>query len=464
VPPTLPDRSQSQRRLDELAAKHGVPGATAGVLLGGELAVVATGVSRLGSDVPVTPDSLFLIASVTKVWTATLVMQLVDEGLVQLDAPVADQLDGGFRLGDAEVARTVTVAQLLCHTGGFLGDSPEPSFRDDDAVRRTIEGYAELPQLHRPGSLFSYSNAGYNILGGLVESATGVTWDEALRTRLVEPLGLASTASLPEEILVHPHAVGHEPAGPDTLDLRPVTTWLDPRGSGPCGGTLATSAADLLTFAAMHMADGLARDGGRVLSAESARAMREPRIEQPDPSISPAWGWGWAIERLSDPVVIEHGGNTCGQESLLVAVPELGLAVCVLTNGDVQGLVRDSFVSGVLDELAGIQRPRLPAPASDAVDVDPFVGTYDRGSDLRIDVAATGSRLEARFVTSGQVAEQVPSFTTALTYAGGSTFLMTLPSMTEQIAATFLYEDSAGDSPDGPATHLAIGLRVAPRL
>ena len=458
--PTMPDRQDLQSRLDELAVKHSVPGASLGVLVGDEMTVCATGVARLGSEVPVTPDSLFLIASITKVWTATLVLQLADEGLVALDLPIGDQIDPPLRLGDEEVARTVTVAQLLCHTGGFLGDATEPPGREDDAVRRTVEAYAELPQMHRPGSLFSYSNAGYTVLGRLVECATGLTWDEALRKRLLEPLGLTSTATLPEETLTHPHVVGHEPKLPDSLELQPVTTWLDPRGSGPCGGTLATSAGDLLGFARMHLADGLAPDGTRVLSAESARAMREPRVVQPDPSMSPAWGWGWAIEQVDGPRVVEHGGNTCGQESQLVVVPEHGVAVCVLTNGDVQGLLREALVGGLIEDLVGTKRPALPAPVSDAVDVEPFVGTYNRRSDLRIEVSRRDAGLEARFVTSGEVAEKVPPFTSSLEYAGGSTFLLTLPPMTERIAATFLHEDDA----DGPATHLALGLRVAPRL
>jgi hypothetical protein len=209
----------------------------------------------------------------------------------------------------------------------------------------------------------------------------------------------------------------------------------------------------------MHLRDGLSADGHRVLTPESARAMREPRVVQPDPSMSPAWGWGWAIERVADPLVVEHGGNTCGQDSQLVVVPEHGLAMCVLTNGDVQGLLRDQLLSALMDELVGVRRPSLPSPAPLTVDVQPFLGGYDRGSDVRIDVVEADGGLEARFTTSGEVAQQVPDFTSALTYAGGTTFLMTLPPMTEQIAATFLHEDGAA----GPATHLAIGLRVAPR-
>jgi CubicO group peptidase (beta-lactamase class C family) len=459
VTTTLPDTRALQERFDDLARTHRVPGATVGVLVDGEVVVCATGVTHAETRDPVRPDTAFLIASITKVWTATLVMQLVDEGLVDLHRPVTEQIEPGLRLADSEAARTVTVAQLLCHSGGFLGDAGEPPDRGDDAVRNTVAAYSTTPQVHRPGRLFSYSNAGYNVLGRLVECATGTTWDEALRTRLVEPLGLTRTATLPEDIMVGHHAVGHEPRTADTLDLRPVTRYLDPRGSGPCGGTLATTAADLLAFASLHIYDGLAPDGARLLSAESARAMREARIDQPDPSHSPAWGWGWGVERLDGPRIVEHAGNTCGQQSQLLVVPERGVAVAVLTNGDAQGLLRSQLVGGLVRDLVGVSRPGNPEPVDAAVDSTPFIGTFASSEDLEIEVSATHVGLAARFVTSGETAAVLPTFTSPLAYAGGTTYLVTLPGRTEQITATFVREDGG----TGPASHLALGFRAAPR-
>ena len=457
--------AELQRRLDELRTAHGVPGATLGVVVDGELTVCASGIARLPDGPPVAPDTLFLIASVTKVWTATLVMQLVDEGRVELDAPVNRYLDPPLRLADPEAARTVTVRQLLSHTGGFYGDAAESPDRGDDAVRKTVEDYATVRQLHPPGAMFSYSNAGFNVLGRLVECLTAKTWDDALRERLLKPLGLNHTFTLPEEAMVHSISVGHEPKTTDTLELSPVTTWLDPRGSGPCGGTLSTTAADLLAFARMHMRDGVGPDGQQLLSAGSARAMRAPQVAQPDPSTSPAWGLGWGIERTQGPLVIEHGGNTCGQESELVLVPEHDIAMCALTNGDVQGLLRTDLLAGLLRDLIGIDRPRTPDPAPPATGLGlaSFVGSFSRSEDLRIDVTETNGALQAAFVTSGEVAEKVPPFTVPLSYATGATFLLTLPRMTVPITATFVNEDG-GQVANGTATHLAVGLRVAPRV
>lgn len=456
----LPDAVELQERLDKALREYDVPGAVLGVLSGDDVVVSAAGIARLPDGPPVRSDTLFLIASITKVWTATMVLQLVDEGAVDLDAPVNRYLEPPLRLPDQTVADTVTVRHMLCHTGGFYGDKDEPEDRSDDAVRTAVESFATLPQLHRPGTLFSYSNAGFDVLGRIVECLDHKTWDQALKDRLLEPLGLAHTFTLPEEAAVHPLAVGHEPKGPDTLDLEPVKTWLSARGSGPCGGTLATTASDLLEFTRMHMRDGVASDGRRVLSERSARLMRESQIDVPDPSDSPAWGLGWALVRQADPLVIEHGGNTHGQLGQLVAIPEHDLAICVLTNGDTQGLLRKHLVGGLVRELLGVELPRTPSPGTDEdePDLELVTGRYRRSEEIELEVRRAGDGLTLSVDTSGEVAERVKSFTQPLVHAQGWTYLVTLPQMTEPLTVTFVRE--AEDDPR--ATHLSFGLRLSP--
>src|SRR5215217_1659909 len=158
----LPAQAELVTLLTDACERHGVPGAVAGVSCGGEIQLAAVGVTRLPGGPSVTPDTLFLIGSITKVWTATLVMQLVDEGAVDLDAPVQRHLDPPLALADRDVADSITLRQLLAHTCGFETDAEEPPERGDEAVKRTVASYQTLTQLHRPGTLFSYSNAGYN--------------------------------------------------------------------------------------------------------------------------------------------------------------------------------------------------------------------------------------------------------------------------------------------------------------
>lgn len=452
-----------QDRLEELAAELGVPGAVVGVLADDEITVCATGVTKLGPDgAPVTADTLFLIGSIAKVWTATLVMQLVDEGRLELDEPVNRYLTPPLRLADQAVADTVTVRQLLTHTGGFYGDADEPPDRGEDAVERTVAGYAELPQLHRIGTLFSYSNAGFNILGRLVECLTEKTWDDALRDRLLTPLELHRTASLPERAMVHRVAIGHERLAGDT-DLTPVEEWGAARGSGPCGGTLATTAGELLAFARMHLRDGLGPAGPPVLGADAARLMREPRVRMIDPTFGDAWGLGWEVPRVDDPAVIGHGGNVSGQESQLYLVPGHGLAICVLTNGDVTGRIREKLCDELLEHHVGVtvsSNPQ-PAPAGTTVEVGGYLGTFGR-TDIRFTFSRNGDgALQTECATGGEIEKYIADFTAPLTYASGETFLLTIPGYDEHPQSlTFIREDGG----DGPATHVAMSGRVLPRM
>jgi CubicO group peptidase (beta-lactamase class C family) len=469
------DATALQTLLDELAAEHGVPGATAGVLVGDELTVAATGTTKLDADgVPVTPDTIFLLGSITKVWTATLVMQLVDEGLVGLDDPVNKHLNPRLRLADQEVADSVTVRQLLTHSGGFYGDADEPPGRGDDAVKNTIESYAELPQLHRPGALFSYSNSGFNVLGRVVECLRDKTWDDALQDHVIAPLKLERAFTLPERAMVHRVAVGHDHLAESGKDdagkpiLTPVDVWLSPRGSGPCGGTLAMRMADLLAFARMHLADGRGPDGTQLLNPETARLMREPQVDVTDPILGEAWGLGWELSRVAEPRVVEHGGNTDGHQSQLYVVPDPGdgqpgLAIGVLTNGDNTGKLREKLCDELLSRLAGVSVPHTPtaAPVGTTVDLTSFLGTFGR-EDIRFDFSAgANGALDVACTTGGQIEKYVPDFSTTVTYAKGSTFLLRLPDMEEHpVPVTFIHENGDG----GPSTHLALSGRVLPRI
>src|SRR3954462_8893411 len=182
------DMTRWQERLALLADKHDVPGATLAILDGEEVGEAAYGVLNIRTGVEVTPDALFQIGSITKVWTATLVMQLVDEGKLDLDAPVVTYLPD-FKVADAEVTQTVTTRHLLAHTSGIDGDLFLDTRRGGDAGSRYGGPMADLGQNHPLGATMSYCNSGYIVLGRLVEVLRCQTWDAVLRERLFAPLG-----------------------------------------------------------------------------------------------------------------------------------------------------------------------------------------------------------------------------------------------------------------------------------
>jgi CubicO group peptidase (beta-lactamase class C family) len=205
-------------KYDRLAAalkrqirRHGVPGASVAVLKGGRVvATAAAGVTNLDTKVPVTTDTLFQIGSITKVFTATMIMQLVDEGLLSLDEPIITYLPD-FRLADAATLRSVTARHLLTHTSGIDGDYFVDSGRGDDAIARFVTMIALLPSLFPLGAKMSYCNAGFAVLGRIIEVLTRETYDHALRQRIFEPLGMTHAMTLPEDALKFRCTIGHVP-------------------------------------------------------------------------------------------------------------------------------------------------------------------------------------------------------------------------------------------------------------
>ncbi|MGP4009045.1 serine hydrolase [Streptomyces sp. 4N124] len=408
------DTAHWQRRLAALAARHRVPGATLGILRVGpdgataqdELAEVAHGVLNTETGVPATTDSLFQIGSVSKVWTATLVMRLADEGLLDLDAPLVTVLPE-LVLSDPETTKSVTMRHLLTHTSGIDGDVFTDTGRGDDCLETYVAGLADVPQNHPLGATWSYCNSGFSLMGRVVEKITGLTWDQAIRERIFTPLGLQRTVTLPEEALLYRAAVGHETY--DGGSPQRARVWSLPRSLGPAG-LITSTAADVLAFARAHLCGGRTADGGRILSEAGTRAMADLHAELPDPyTLGDSWGLGWGRFTWDGHLVLGHDGNTIGQAAFLRLLPAEGLAVTLLTNGgNARDLYEDLFQE-IFAELAGLDMPRTPAPPASppAVDFRSHVGVYERAG-ARMEVLERDGRGVLRITVTGPLAELVP--------------------------------------------------------
>ncbi|KJQ55930.1 D-alanyl-D-alanine carboxypeptidase precursor [Microbacterium sp. SA39] len=385
-----------QSTLGTRAEAHGVPAAAVAVVIDGEIVEHAVGLLSTATKIEATTDSVFQIGSITKVWTATLVMQLVDEGLVELDAPIRQYLPE-FALADEAAASTITVRQLLSHRSGIEGDIFTDTGRGDDAVSSYLTLLGDAAQIFPPGSFFSYSNAGYVVLGRLIEVLRETTWEQALIEHIATPLGLQTVSPSPYEAILHRVAVGH--VGPDAEGVQqPAPFWAMARSNEPAGSMLAMSARDLAAFARAHLqiaagetvATNSEGDDPSLLSRDSALAMRSTEVHLPRlTGMGAAWGLGWEIDREGEGMLFGHDGNTIGQSSFLRLAPEAGVAVVLLTNGgDGAGLFHD-IADELLREMAGITLPTPPAPpaaseasseapagAAAAADVAGFLGVY----------------------------------------------------------------------------------------
>jgi CubicO group peptidase (beta-lactamase class C family) len=363
--------------LPQLLERYGVPGAAWAVLHGDQVVDGAAGLLSKSTEVEATADSVFQIGSVTKLWTSTLVMQLVDEGKVDLDRPVRTYLPE-FRIADEAAAAAITVRQLLNHTAGFEGDIFTDTGVGDDCLEKFVATLGEVPQLFPPGEQFSYNNAGYCVLGRLVEVLRKQSYDECLREHLIRPLGLTHTAPSPYEAIMFRAAVGHVEPEPGA-GYEPAPVWALTRSNAPAGSMFAMRPRDLVAFARMHLDDGRASDGTRVLAPGTAARMHAREVNLPELGLM-GTSWGLGFERFDTPTgtIIGHDGSTIGQGAFLRIVPEANLAVALLTNGgDAISLYRD-VVGHVLEALTGVGLPALPVPPADPrrIDAARYVGTY----------------------------------------------------------------------------------------
>jgi CubicO group peptidase (beta-lactamase class C family) len=437
------DAAAWRDRLVELMASHRVPGATLGILADGHVTATGAGVLSKATAVEVTPDSLFQIGSITKVWTATLVMQLADQGRLDLDLPVADVLPG-FRVADPDVTRAVTTRHLLAHTSGIDGDVFTDTGRGDDCLERYVAGLVEVGQNHPLGATWSYCNAGFVVLGRIVEHLTGETWDAALAELLTAPLGLERTVTLPEAALLHRTAVGH--VGEPDEDPVPTTTWTLARAMGPAG-LITASVEDVLAFARMHLDGGVAADGTRVLSTAACEAMAAKQAELPDPyTLGDSWGLGWIRFGWGGQRLLGHDGNTIGQSAFLRLLPSRGLAVALLTNG---GNALDLFhdLYGEIFGAGGVEMPRpLERPAvSPDVDPDRYVGRYERAA-MTTEVFVDDRGLTMRATATGPLAKLMPEpvHELPLVAVEPDLFVVRLPGETTWTPVTFYaLEDGA---------------------
>ncbi len=392
----LPDWSE---RLGALVAAHGVPGAALGILRirdaadgsGDDLTAVATGVLNKATGVTVTPDSVFQIGSISKVWTTTLAMQLVDEGLLDLDRPVVEVLPE-LALADADATASITLRHLLSHSSGLDGDAFLDTGRGDDALQRFVAELRTQPQLFPPGSAFSYCNAGFGIVGRVIEVVLGLDWDTALRRRLIQPLGLTGTSTLPEEAILRRAAVGH--LGEPGADSYPTRSWMFARCAGPAG-LVNSTVADLLTFVRMHLARGVHTDGVRILSQRSAVEMQQPQVGLPAGlAHDGARCLGWWRERWSGSARFGHDGAVIGQYAYLDVLPEHGLAVALFTNGPGANNLWAQLRPELWWALAGVAVPSPVEPPTQApvVALGRHVGSYGRRGH-RLVVSESAGRL-----------------------------------------------------------------------
>lgn len=277
----------------------------------------ARGMASIELGVPVAPDQVFTIASVTKMFTAALVLKLAEQGRLSLDDPLARFLP------DFPGAGEVTLRQLLSHTAGISDRRVAPGpWPRDLTTAMLIADIARRPRDFAPGAEQRYSNAGFILLGAVIEQVSGKPWHAAITEELLEPLGLVRTRYAGIRAPVPGRVAGYSTASPGP---EASTAFVNPAVSGAAGGLIST-ADDL-----MRWMRALAH--GRVLGAGGFTQMSRATALSTGVSSDP-YGFGMYIWQVRGEAMIGHSGQIDGFASALAYLPAQDVTIVVLANND----------------------------------------------------------------------------------------------------------------------------------
>ena len=378
------------------AARWNVPGVSVAVLHDGVIEKSAAGVTSIVTRQPMTPDTISQIGSISKVFATTVTMQLVDQGLLDLDVPITTYVPE-LPLADPDARANLTMRHLLSHTGGFEGDRFLDYGRGDDATTSSMLAMDTLKQWFQPGELFSYCNVAFYLVALAIERITGEVAEDVVQKRLFDPLKLESATYFAEDAITWPHAIGHL-LGDRDKGLEIARPYSFPRHINLCGNIVAT-AEHLIRFAQMHINDG-ELDGVRILSAESAQLMRTPYIDAG--AEYRTYGQGWCIWDYPEFKTVEHGGATMGFRAHLTTIPERGFAIATLTNADSGSSAIQDLEAWAFDHYLGVARPKPDTTTRSKKELDSFTGVFSR-HDTRITITRKGDQLQ---VTSIDINEK----------------------------------------------------------
>lgn len=379
--------AELEERVGEAAQRLGVPGVAIGLYAGGQEDYLYHGITSLENPLAVDAATLFQIGSTTKTYTATIMMMLVEQGLVDLDAPVRTYVPE-LRLKDDSAAQSVTVLQLLNHTAGWSGDLHESTGDGDDARERFLAILAKATQNDPPGKVASYNNAAVNLAGLVIERVTGKTYEAVVNEMLLQPLGMAESFFFLNDVITRKFVVGHRKRKEQMQVTRPYAL---PRAVAPAGGIIST-AADQVRYARFHLGDGTAPDGSRLLSDASLQRMRQPTASLHGAVLGDFVGISWLMRDVGGVRVLAHGGSTNGQQSSFDIVPERDFAVTILTNADEGALLHRELTEWILATYLGAVEPEVePLPLTDE-DAEALSGRYS-AVHAYVDVARDGDAL-----------------------------------------------------------------------
>jgi CubicO group peptidase (beta-lactamase class C family) len=353
-PPQNDNFEEIDAHIEQQMERLNIPGAALAIVEDGEIVHQrGFGRARPGGEAP-SPQTPFIIGSLTKSFTALAVVQLVEDGKVELDAPIQRYLPW-FRVADPQASAQITVRHLLNQTSGLpqlSGLRPLADFDDSpDASERQARALSTL-ELTRPvGSKFEYSNMNYNLLGLVIEAASGESYEDYIQNHVFAPLQMSHSYTSQPEAKQNGLAVGHRYwfAIPFAEPNLPI-----PRGSHPTF-LLTSSSEDMAHYLIAHLNEGRHGDT-QILSAAGIDQLHRPTVEVNQMGYpSGHYGMGWFIEETGQTKIVSHPGTLPNFFAYMAILPKQKKGVVLLVNANqlMMDLAQWEFGAGVAKLLAG---------------------------------------------------------------------------------------------------------------
>ena len=359
--PATPDFAAIDRYVEAQMGEQRIPGLALGIVKGDQI-VHLRGFGVASPDgTPMTARTPLSIGSLTKSFTAVAIMQLVEAGRLELEAPVQRYLPW-FQIADPVASARITLRQLLSHSSGLPRtlDTEYENRPDEgaDTLERRLRSLAPMALEQAPGT-YGYSNAGYQVLAMVLQQVTGQSYEEYVGEHIFAALGMGQSFTALNAANEHGMATGHH-----YWFGVPVASGLPGYRVGPGNGGLFSSAEDMGRYLIAHLNEGRLGDAS-ILSPEGLAALHQPVVTQ-----APAPGWyalGWGVQATAGITTLAHSGQSYNYLAKMLLVPEEEWGVVVLQNAQYTvrflsgDLNQDQIADGVMGMLRG--RP-LPAPYS----------------------------------------------------------------------------------------------------
>jgi len=332
--------------LEELDAEEKFSGAVLIARDGSPVLERAYGIANRNYDLPNQLDTKFNLGSMNKMFTAVAVLQLVEQGLISVDDRIIEHLPA---YPNQEVADKVTIHQLLTHTSG-MGDMSAQEFSDTSKDKFKQHNdylplFVDQPMKFEPGTLSSYSNTGYIVLGLIIEQTSGQTYYDYVRENIYQPCGMTDTDSFETDRVVPNIAIGYAGNLRNYGELASNFYSLPFKGISAGGGY--STVGDMLKFSNCLL-------NHQLLSPEFTEILLEGKVDSPIPGWEGKYAYGFMVSMLNDHRVVGHGGSLPGVCSNLEILPDLGYTVVILSNSSndcirVMIKIHETLLNQVLD-------------------------------------------------------------------------------------------------------------------